>query len=66
VLHRDCNNYSKVTNLFSNLFRICKRQEFAFVYKNDLLYIRALNYIKIIEKITLIKQINASKIAIIE
>jgi len=66
VLYKDCNDHNKVTNLFNNFFKTCRQQELAFVCKNNLLYIKASNYIKTIEKITLIKQVNVLKIAIIK
>ena len=66
VSHKDRNDYSKIIDLFSNLFRTRKRQELAFVRKNNLLHIKVLDYIKLVEKITLTKQVNTSKIAIIE
>jgi len=66
VLHKDRNNYNKITNFFSNFFKICRQQKLAFVRKTNSLYIRTLNYIKTIEEITLIKQVNALKIAIIK
>ncbi len=66
VLYRNCNNYSRVIDLFSNFSRTCRQQKLAFVCKNNLLYIRVLDYIETVEKIISTKQIDVSKIAIVK